>query len=157
MLVHRFLFVPLLVLSVHSMAESLCFIGEQPAFSCDIKQKSLSVCVAGDDSLFYRYGTRQNLEMNLASDTHFSATGYSGGGEGRLTFHNGKYDYVVYSKIISGEWIDREAGIREKQESAGVYVIKKGKQVADLSCTEPEDARITSLPEYEMETFVYYD
>ncbi|MGF1691072.1 hypothetical protein [Photobacterium kagoshimensis] len=136
---------------------SLCRSGEVESFSCNIKSKIVSVCAKKDDRLIYRYGKLGAIELTLVSPVHFSITGYSGGGEGHLTFKNNAYKYVIYSRLMNGEWIDEERGVREKIEEAGVYVIKNEDILVDLKCTGVNDDKaIRYLPPYELEEFMYY-
>ncbi|KMV31788.1 hypothetical protein AB733_03140 [Photobacterium swingsii] len=143
--------------TTNSWASSLCRTGEIESFSCRIKSKTVSVCAAKNDQLIYRYGKLGAIELTLVSPVHFSATSYSGGGEGHLTFKNNAYKYVIYSGIMNGEWIDEELGKREKIEVAGVYVIKDDDVLADLKCTGSDDDKaIRYLPPHEREEFMYY-
>ena len=139
-------------------AENDCGEQETVSFSCDIRAKSVSVCVTKQDTLVYRYGKPNQIELELHAPVQFSSTAYSGGGEGRLRFSNGRYDYIVYSGITNGEWLDAEAGIREKVELGGIYVVKDQRLLADLKCTAYSDKHyIHNLPEHEAEPFIYYD
>jgi len=149
--------IPLLVLQSAEATEtnSLCQVGEKESFSCNIGAKIVSVCSPDSVGLVYRYGKPNSVEIELESEVHFSATSYSGGGEGRLTFKNGRYHYVVYSGITNGEWL--ENGAREKIEYAGILVAKNSEEVANLKCTGFQDKKfIHYLPPYIMEEFTYY-
>lgn len=138
-------------------SQGLCRSDQTTYFSCQIGDKLASVCSSGADTLSYRFGTSARTEINIASPVNYSRTGYSGGGEGRLRFTRGEYDYVVYSGIYAGEW--QPDGTRDKVERAGVYVIQDGKQIADLACDPyPElDLNSESLPKHSEEEFVYYE
>lgn len=139
-------------------ANNLCQSGEVVAFSCDIRSKSVSVCVADEDNLVYRFGKMNATELTLHSPVFFSSTGYSGGGEGRLRFPNGRYDYVVYSGITNGEWLDKATGLREKVEFAGILVLKDKHLLSDLKCTAFDDKSfIHDIPQHKQEPFVHYD
>ena len=106
----------------------MCAEGETVAFSCGVGSKSLSVCGLADDTLSYRFGTPERVELEITAPIHFSRTAYSGGGEGNLTFAAGRYKYVVYSSISNGDWL--ADGGRDKIERAGVYVVKDDKLLA---------------------------
>ncbi|GLP99691.1 hypothetical protein GCM10007891_15450 [Methylophaga thalassica] len=148
----------LLCLSSSLYAENVCHKQETISFSCHIKSKAVSVCVSAQDTLIYRFGKPEQIELELHAPVQFSSTAYSGGGEGRLRFSNGRYDYIVYSGISNGEWIDAEAGVREKREFAGIYVVKDKQVLADLKCTDYADKHyIHDLPAHEQEPFVYFD
>lgn len=136
-------------------AEALCETQETVSFSCGFKTKSVSVCRNDEGALIYRFGSKQNIELELKSDVHFSRTAYSGGGEGNLTFLNGNYKYVVYSRISNGDWL--ADGTREKVERAGVYVVKGEKLLTDIQCQSYSGKSfIHDFPAYEPEGFRYY-
>lgn len=151
-------FLSLLMFSGSLYAENLCGNEETVSFSCNIKSKSVSVCTTKQNTLVYRYGKPDKIELELHAPVQFSSTGYSGGGEGRLRFSNGRYDYIVYSGISNGDWIDEEKGTREKIEFAGIYVLKAKTLLANLKCTAYSDkSYIHNLPEHESEPFIYFD
>ena len=136
-------------------SETLCKTQETVSFSCGFKSKSVSVCRNDEGALIYRFGKKDNIELELESDIHFSRTAYSGGGEGNLTFHNGKYKYVIYSSISNGDW--RDDGTREKIERAGIYVVKDEKLLKDIQCQSfSGKSFIHDLPVYEEEKFLFY-
>jgi len=135
---------------------SLCRVGEKESFSCTIGSKAVSVCSPDSVGLVYRYGKPNSVEIELESKVHFSATSYSGGGEGRLTFKNGSYSYVVYSGIMSGEW--QGDATRDKIEYAGIFVVKNNEEIANLKCTGYQDKNfIHYLPPYTMEEYEYFE
>ena len=138
-------------------SQGLCGADQTTYFSCQIGDKLASVCSSGADTLSYRFGISARTEINIASPVNYSRTGYSGGGEGRLRFTRGEYDYVVHSGIYAGEW--QPDGTRDKVERAGVYVIQDGKQIADLACDPyPElDLNSETLSQHTQEEFVYYE
>ncbi|WP_296591424.1 hypothetical protein [Methylophaga sp.] len=139
--------------SVYS--EVLCEADESVSFACDFKSKSVSVCRNDEETLIYRFGSQQKIELELTSDIHFSRAAYSGGGEGNLTFFNGNYRYVVYSSISNGAWLDD--GTREKVERAGIYVVKGDKLLKNLECQSyPGKSFIHDLPRVEEKEFRYY-
>jgi len=138
-----------------SFAENLCLTNEKTSFSCGVGSKSISVCSANDRTVIYRFGTTNNVELEIESVVHFSRTGYSGGGAGHLVFPNGKYKYIVYSRGVSGEW--RDDGSREYIQTAGVYVVKNERLLADVACKHfSGDRFIGYLPPFEEEEFEYY-
>ncbi|HEC73253.1 MAG TPA: hypothetical protein ENI26_02650 [Methylophaga aminisulfidivorans] len=148
----------LFLLCSNLYANNLCQSDEVVAFSCDIRSKTVSVCVADEDSLVYRFGKTDAVELTLNAPVHFSSTAYSGGGEGRLRFPNGRYDYVVYSGITNGEWLDKDTGLREKVEFAGILVLKDKQVLSKLKCSAFADkSYIHDLPQHKQEPFVYYD
>ena len=145
-----------LIFSVSASAEMLCEDNEEVVFSCGFGTKSVSVCGDGGKTLTYRFGAPQNIELELNSGIHFSRVGYSGGGEGNLTFQNGVYKYVVYSSISNGAWLDD--GSREKKERSGVYVVENNKLIVDVECKSySSESFITDLPAFEEEEFRYYE
>ncbi|MAB24390.1 MAG: hypothetical protein CMK78_08580 [Pseudomonadales bacterium] len=152
---NRMLALLLLLGTGYAQAEGLCAEGETVAFSCGVGSKSLSVCGLADDTLSYRFGTPERVELEITAPIHFSRTAYSGGGEGNLTFAAGHYKYVVYSSISNGDWL--ADGGRDKIERAGVYVVKDDKLLADIPCTSySAEHFIRQLPAHEEEAFEYY-
>ncbi|HIF9382734.1 TPA: hypothetical protein ACX6RR_002564 [Photobacterium damselae] len=159
MMVNRYIVGYVLVLGSMSTAQAknLCQTNETESFSCHIKSKTVSVCIAPNKQLIYRYGKSNKVELELKSDVHFSSAAYSGGGEGRLTFDNKPYQYIVYSGMADGDWLDKEIGLREKLEFAGVYVFKNKELLTNLKCTSYDDKNyIHSLPPHELEEFYYF-
>ena len=118
--------------SVAEAAESLCVVGETDVFNCSIDNKTLSVCEKDPEHFSYRYGTRDNLELNIPSGLSFSTMGFSGGYESRLTFNNGKYDYVVFSAMYS-----LGPSNPDKDMQAGVIVAKDRAKIDRKRCTDP--------------------
>ena len=116
-------------------AESLCFSGETETFTCMIGDKAVYICEKDPEHFSYRYGTRDNLELNIPSALSFSAMGFSGGYESRMTFNNGKYDYVVFSAMYS-----LGPSNPDKDMQAGVIVAKDGAKIDRKRCTEPVHA-----------------
>ena len=148
-LMYQVLFLHVLFLQVFvlgssaAMAEdSLCFIGEMETFSCAIKKKTVSVCETNAHQFIYRYGTRDQIDLGLASNLNFSTAMYSGGSEGRLTFNNGSYDYVVFSAMYS-----LGPATSDKDVKAGIIVVNEGKEVNRLLCTAPNYQNFTFSPE----------
>ena len=118
--------------SLAAANNSLCFIGEKQTFSCDIKDKVVSICETDKQNFFYRYGTREKIEMNISTNLNYSSATFSGGGESRLTFNNGAFDYVVFSAIYS-----LGPSTLEKDMKAGIIIVKEGSEVNRLLCTDP--------------------
>ena len=122
--------------------DSLCLTGETETFSCAIKKKTVSICETDVHKFIYRYGTRDQIELGIASELNFSTAMYSGGSESRLTFNNDSYDYVVFSAMYS-----LGPATTEKDTKAGIIVVNEGKEVARLLCTAPTYLDFTFSPE----------
>ncbi|HEY6093657.1 MAG TPA: hypothetical protein VIU93_01770 [Gallionellaceae bacterium] len=132
--------------SLASQASTHCSKQEQVVFSCHAGKKILSLCmskpVAGQGGyLQYRFGALGRPELIFpkalqpgAENFFYSTAGYSAGGEGRVRFSIGTYDYVLYSKITSGP--PRKGGSREKYQSAGMVIRNNKKQIGSLQCAE---------------------
>jgi hypothetical protein len=103
--------------------ESQCTGSEVKIFFCPIGDKNLSVCQLGDP------------EITIDSVAKPSSRPYPGGGETRLRFSRGAYDYLVYDLIRYSGVADEETGMREMEDRAGVHVLKDDKRIATLSCT----------------------
>jgi len=128
---------------------TLCLTGEEPVLSCGVAGgKVLSLCARGE-ALQYRFGRKGAPEMvwptqmqPAAGRFFLSTTTYAGGGEERIRFSAGGFDYVVFSRMIAGEW--NADGTRGKFFDEGVVVLKGGKVVGKKLCvTEPQ---MTAFP-----------
>ena len=113
-------------------AESLCVVGETETFTCSIGSKTLSICEKDPEHFSYRYGTRDNIELNISGGLNFSTMAFSGGFERRLTFKNDTYDYMVFSAMYS-----LGPANPEKDMQAGVIVAKDGVKIDRKRCTDP--------------------
>ncbi|MDP1736252.1 MAG: hypothetical protein Q8L23_02295 [Caulobacter sp.] len=129
---------------------NLCAPGEQPVLSCGVGGKVLSLCAsgsltaegAGSVKMQYRFGRKGAVEMAWpVRPEHprglffLSTTMFSGGGEERIRFSNGGYDYVVFQRTIAGS--RDEDGVRGSYQDEGVAVLKAGKVVGRHICTTP--------------------
>ena len=144
--------------------KSLCEAGETPLFQCTIKGKQVSLCAAGaskDDAgkLQYRFGTAQKIELSYpdtpqpASGKFFkSETGYSGGGEERIRFKNGDYEYFLFERTVRTGF---GSGPNNPEFSAGI-ITRHGKTVTTRLCARDGAMKPASrvLPE---EEFAYLD
>lgn len=127
-------------------AATLCVAGEQPVLSCVVEGgKILSLCAVGADGaadqlrLQYRFGRPGAPElvhpdrMAAAKGRFFlSTTPFSGGGEERIRFRSGAYDYTVFQRTLAGAWNDD--GTRDHYQDEGVVVEKDGKVVGKRLC-----------------------
>ncbi|MBX7249536.1 MAG: hypothetical protein K1X35_10905 [Caulobacteraceae bacterium] len=123
-------------------APNLCRPGEVVRFTCKAGAKVISFCgeAAG---LRYRFGRPGKPELTYpapgqAANFHYSSAAYSGGGEARVRFTNGAYEYIVYTALIAGDW--NPDGTRDHDELDGVLVRKGGRNLANVRCTtSPEN------------------
>ncbi|ASU37011.1 hypothetical protein hmeg3_01030 [Herbaspirillum sp. meg3] len=141
--------------------KTLCTAGETPLFQCTIKGKQVSLCSSGgskDDAgkLQYRFGTPQKIELSYpdtpqpANGKFFkSETGYSGGGEERVRFKNGDYDYFLFERTVRTGFGN---GPNNPEFSAGV-ITRHGKSVTTRLCSQDGAMKPASrtLPEEEFE------
>lgn len=118
---------------------NLCAAGERVAFTCRAGAKVISFCASGQ-ALHYRFGKPGRAELSYpAGNTparsvfRFSSAAYSGGGEARVRFTNGAYEYLVYTALIAGSW--NADGTRDHEELDGVLVRKGGRKIANIRCT----------------------
>ncbi len=118
---------------------NLCTAGERVAFTCRAGAKVISFCASGD-VLHYRFGKPGKAELSYPAGNaparsvfRFSSAAYSGGGEARVRFTNGGYEYLVYTALIAGDW--NADGTRDHEELDGVLVRKGGRKVANIRCT----------------------
>ncbi len=127
---------------------SLCAPGQTPVLSCGIGGKVLSLCASGtltteraaSVKMQYRFGRKGAVEMAWpVRPEHprglffLSTTMFSGGGEERIRFSNGGYDYVVFQRTIAGS--RDEDGARGYYTDEGVAVLKGGRVVGKHICT----------------------
>jgi len=120
--------------------DSHCSDSEVAIFYCGLEGKNLSVCRLDDGRVSYRFGKLGEPEITIDSAAILSSRAYPGGGEARLHFTKGAYDYLVYDLIRYGGIVDEETGLRGIEDSAGVHVLKDRKRIATLSCTDAYDA-----------------
>ena len=118
---------------------NLCVAGERVAFTCRAGAKVISFCASGD-VLHYRFGKPGKAELSYPAGAaparsafRFSSAAYSGGGEARVHFTNGAYDYLVYTAMIAGSW--NPDGTRDHEMLDGVLVRKGGRKIANIRCT----------------------
>ena len=121
------------------VAESLCVAGEEPVLACAVTGgKVMSLCARGDQ-LQYRFGKAGAVEMTWPEKPgpakgrfSLSTTMFSGGGEERIRFSSGGFDYVVFQRDIAGDW--NPDGTRGHFQDEGVVVLKDGRIVAKKLC-----------------------
>jgi len=119
-------------------------------FACTTAKGMAYVCAtqpfdAKSGVLQYRFGAPGRLSFVYpqapsppAGRFHFSSTAYAGGGEAHLAFSNGGYDYLLYDRMIAGDW-DKH-GHRAHQVSTGILVKKGGRILSNLACRKPDDS-----------------
>lgn len=141
------LFLSLPVLST-TMAANLCKSEQQMIQQCSFGKKSVSVCTASEDTITYRFGTPEKIEMEIESPVTKYHEGYSGGGAGYLLFENGPYGYTVFSRSMRGERL--EDGSYEHLTEAGIIVSKGKNVIAELDCVKGDMTfGEGKLPDYE--------
>lgn len=128
-------------LSSQVHAASLCGPLEKAVFNCPVRGKTLSLCAigtGGDLKLQYRFGPQGKPEFQYPSQPqapagHFlaSRTAYSGGGESRVRFNNGRYGYMLFESMIRTGF--GPAG-NNPEITAGVQVRVPGKAPVEIRC-----------------------
>lgn len=103
-----------------------CEPGEAPVFSCTAKGKPVVICQAAD-TVNYRFAKEMEVKVPT-SDLKWEQDAGSGGGTDDLHFPNGDTTYQV---SYSEGW-----GGGQTVKGARVYVMRGGKQLADLQCTD---------------------
>ncbi len=123
-------------------SQSLCKSSERVFFSCNIKNKVLSLCSSpnlnrNSGYVQYRFGTTRKIELSFPEkEEHpkgrffYNGVATPGGILNHMSFKSGSYGYVVYDDT----YIDNQ-NIRNNKELAGVAVIHKQKVIKDLSCS----------------------
>jgi hypothetical protein len=116
-----------------SAGENLCLAGEQVIFACATGRASkiVSMCAspdlaAGKGSLYYRFGTRQKIELAYpdkanGNPEHFRYAHYSRFQTERseVTFSIGKYAYTVFDYYDGGEKPEYHRGVQVTPGSQG--------------------------------------
>jgi hypothetical protein len=107
---------------------TLCHEDEEVFFSCDIKEKVLSICTSTPNVqspyMEYRFGTEKKLEMKVRADaTHpkFSrlAVNYASDTATILWFRNADIDYLLNMPAKAGPSLELK---------------KDGKTIGEMSC-----------------------
>lgn len=128
-------------------ASSLCTTNEIDLFSCLTGSKIASICLNKDtseESVQYRFGSIDKIELsypkspkNSTNKFNLSSTPYPGGGENRIRFSIGKYDYFIYDTT------KREGAGEESYPvfQSGI-LVRKGSNTLTLLPCENEDMSI---------------
>ncbi len=121
----------------------LCHRDESVIFGCSLGDKLLSLCSskgvgATTGYVQYRYGTINKIEMTypkklLPPKGYFflGQSGWSGGGENRIRFNNGKYNYLIYDTLVK---VGDPPSLGKYKFTAGVIVGRKNIELSRKSC-----------------------
>jgi len=129
---------------------SLCGTNESIIFSCQTQRNIISLCALNKSSstsaqIKYKYGNLNKTEFiypesKAAKSSLFSRefTKWDNGSSSLLiNFHNGKYDYTIYSDVVIGE---TEAMNEDKKGEygyhAGIKVSRNGTELSDIKCND---------------------
>lgn len=146
-------------------APSLCKKNETEIFNCQLKEKTLSLCGIGDLSkqsaaLQYRFGTSTKSELvypnaSTPIEGHFwsSTAAYSGGGESRIHFKNGKFDYILFENTIRTSF--GADGLHNPEFNAGIVTKENGKIASIRRCSNDAQILQSSLKFIPEEEFDY--
>jgi hypothetical protein len=130
------LFIVILFSFVHA-DETLCSNSDVVVLSCNIKQKTLSVCHQKDNKFVYKYGKSHKVELTISSRPLYSHNQFVRANvESRLRFHNKGYDYIVYSNDFFTYDKHPNDGTGVYKAGHGVYVVKNNKLLAELKCNK---------------------
>ncbi|PKF79869.1 hypothetical protein CW749_09215 [Vibrio sp. vnigr-6D03] len=141
--------------SATTHASDLCPENQLLIEGCSFGKKSVSVCTASENTILYRYGTAEKIEMEIESPVKMARSSYSGGGAGFVLFENGRYNYIVFSRIMRGE--RQEDGSFEHISEAGIIVEKDESEIATLMCKTEMMWGKGDFPEHEkLVDFRYY-
>jgi len=120
---------------------------EQVVFSCKTASKKIISICGYKGAVQYRFGTSANVELELpkemgpiadkpqTAESGSMALGGPGGGGAWATFHNGAYDYSVFT-INASRGMDSEGRSLGTENTSGVVVTKQGQKVALVKCVE---------------------
>lgn len=140
---------------------SLCGKSEIEVFNCKLKNKTLSLCGVGNlkqgSEFQYRFGTSKKLELiypNAKTQGQFwsSRTTYSGGGESRVHFNNGAFDYILFENTIRTGFGD---GPNDPEFNAGIVTKENGKITSIRHCSNDAQILQSSLKHMPEEKFDY--
>ncbi len=109
---------------------SLCLRGEEPLFSCPVRERIASVCGRGGEAV-YRFGHPSRIELQARGLTN-AERAFSGAGETQIAFENNGSRYVIYDRLVRTSF--GAAGHHDPQATAGVIVRKGGKLVSNATC-----------------------
>lgn len=149
-------FVPLLFCSITYASEPpnniLCDSDEITLFNCSLTKKTASLCLRKKtNQIQYRIGTAVKKELTYPKTLKdsiekfkLSTTPYPGGGENRIRFSNGTYDYLIYDITKAQQDISGSDFL----QAAGIVVYAKSKRIANFKCINSETS-ITS-PAFEI-------
>jgi uncharacterized protein YecT (DUF1311 family) len=131
---------------------SLCDESEKVIFSCQIKEKTLSICASqAIDELHYRFGTVDNIEMQLPEDTENSLESFHLSRKSNsvvLSVKNSKYtmenaEPVIYSTLY--QVYSRADSKDGKRKTAGVVVILPAGKKNNFACTSQIVDNLTQI------------
>jgi hypothetical protein len=134
----KVLMIALLLINTVYADSTLCSANDEVVFSCDIKQKKLSVCKHKNrKQVIYRYGTPYKVELEIRSKPFFSSEQFVRANyENHLRFHNKGYDYIVYSNEFLEYDRHPNDGTAHYVEHHGVYVAKENRLLVKLTCNK---------------------
>jgi hypothetical protein len=130
---------------------NLCLANERVAFTCTAGTKLISLCASGD-VLRYRYGKPGRPDITYPAPAlatpareafRFSSTPYAGGGEARVRFTNGAWEYILYTATMAGAW--HADGTRDHRQYDGVLVRRDGVNKSNIRCTRGPEADLYPL------------
>ncbi|MEN5017988.1 hypothetical protein ABEH87_16750 [Erwinia sp. Eh17-17] len=111
-----------------------CNSNDATIFSCRMNNSSFYVCSGGDKAYYkhFKKGVNDFIYPNNHSPGVFSlsSTGYSGGGETRIEFHQNEYLYSIYDKIVKTE----DNGETYPDFESGIEVIKNNVVISKKEC-----------------------
>lgn len=166
----RLLLIPLALLfsfacNAADKIPSLCKNTEKEVFNCQLKSKTLSLCSAGglskqSGTIQYRFGTLRKLELEYPNTPaspvgHFwsSAAAYSGGGESRIHFKSGTFDYILFENTIRTGFGDD--GLHYPEFNAGLVTKQNGKILSIRRCSNDAQILQSTLKLISEEEFDY--
>ena len=116
-------------------AKSLCRAREPVLFTCDVGNKTVSICGGEQGGAAYRYGRPNRVELEI-KDLHLAYKGWSGGGETQVYADTPTYRYIVYDRMVrTGFGSD---GHNDPKETVGLLVQNGGRTVSSRQCALPK-------------------
>ena len=140
---------------------NLCDADEESIFTCLTEKKTVSLCLRqqeGNSYIKYRHGSPEKIELTypdsqVDSNEGFklSTTPYPGGGENRIRFAIGGYNYYLYD-ITKSESDDQGQYPAFK---AGILVLKNNARILSKSCKNDASIKAPAFEALKEEAFNY--
>lgn len=129
----RSMVILLLTFSAFSWGDG-CNVNDAMIFSCRMSDSSFYICF-GENKAYYKPFKKGINDFVYPKNEvpgifTFSSNGYSGGGETRIEFKQGKYLYSIYDRVIKSE----ANGEKYPDFESGMEIIKNNIEISKEEC-----------------------